>query len=152
MKKNKTLKKGLGYAFWFNGILFIVLSICAFIFLYREGRLDGSDDSILFMRNFYKTLADTNITVALGIAALLFSLVTINNKVNTNFSIKDTFLKITRPFLMFILLNVTQVHLAFSNSVVTSPALIVIQIIIIIVLFILVKDVYLLANKVLKDT
>ncbi|KGE17578.1 hypothetical protein PWYN_23585 [Paenibacillus wynnii] len=130
------------------------ITIGTFGILYRDGiyKTENAATSVPLLRELLKTMATMNITIALGLAALLFSIITVNNKVNTNSGVKKDVITISRPYLMFLLLNSVIVMLSSIDLYVTSIVSVLTSLLVNTVLVLLASSVYKFMKKVLLST
>lgn len=147
-KKNVFSRK-YEWGFWFVGITYILMTPIVHFLMYLEGQY--TNKCIDSLRETLKVVTTTNITVTLGLGALLFTVVTVNNKVNTNVKIKEDLITITRPFLMFILLNSVIVIMSGLDSFVLSIVPVFMQLITSIVLFQMMLLIYKFIKKILTS-
>ncbi|WP_339309742.1 hypothetical protein NZ043_27340 [Paenibacillus sp. FSL k6-2145] len=104
------MKKILKHSDW----LFLSIVILGYIAITIEIVFTG-EQSIVEKRDLYRMMASTNITLALGFAAILIAVVALNNKVLIDAAWKKSLTVGITAYILFMLLNSIQLMLSYSN-------------------------------------
>lgn len=91
------------------------LAIAVYLYVTFETIYSTGGQSLEEKRDLYRMMSSTNITLALGLAAILVAVVALNNKELSNEKVKRSLTVGITAYILFILLNSIQLMLSYSN-------------------------------------
>ncbi|MGE6313567.1 hypothetical protein ACQKD6_24515 [Bacillus cereus] len=102
---------------------YAVITILVYINWYNE-ELYLKEEGIKEIQDFIKTLVSTNLSVSLGVAALMVGVAALNTKVFKHDNpIKKEFLGTLNAIIMFILMNFIFLSLSYQKSLISNITL-----------------------------
>ncbi|WOA60672.1 hypothetical protein [Bacillus mycoides] len=120
-KKRRITKSNI--LFWSAAIGYMFLIGGMFYFWYEEG-LYKTEDGLKIVQDYIKTIAQTNLSASLGIAALLVGVAALNYKSVTEvIPTKDEFLSTLRAMVLFVFSNLGLLTVSYIKGFVTNTLL-----------------------------
>ncbi|PFJ17150.1 hypothetical protein COD67_07680 [Bacillus cereus] len=108
------------FLLYFSAGAYAIITILVYVNWYNE-KLYLKEDGIKEIQEFVKTLVSTNLSVSLGVAALMVGVAALNTKVFKHDNpIKKEFLGTLNAIIMFILMNFIFLSLSYQKGLISN--------------------------------
>lgn len=125
MQKIKELSERIPSKFllYSAAVIYAIITIIVYINWYNE-KLYLKEEGIKEIQDFVKTLVSTNLSVSLGVAALMVGVAALNTKVFKHDNpIKKEFLSTLNSIIMFLLMNFIFLSLSYQKGLISNMIL-----------------------------